>query len=80
MIHAVDGEKLKPYPSFNPFIYSLDTFLPIVDLRQKGYCLPNAHKTVGLLVQIYLVIHIICGWILTTLWVAGFSGLIRGRE
>jgi hypothetical protein len=100
------------YPRFNAFLYSLDAFLPIVDLKQKGYWLPNARKgspvfvrpasviekehlessstgsegnsgkrgddvTWGTMVVGYLVIHIVCGWILTTLWVAGFTGLVR---
>ena len=78
------------YPEFNSFIYSLDLFLPIVDLRQKSYWQPNA-KTGnqilrlmpllkiqwGSVVQYYFWLHILLGWTLTTLWVAGFTGLVR---
>ena len=81
---AWKGEPEPDYPKFNKFIYSLDTFLPIVDLKEKSYWLPNANKTLtgstfpyGEAVRIYLWIHILLGWILTTLWVAGFSGLVR---
>jgi hypothetical protein len=75
------------YPKFHAFIYSLDTFLPIVDLKQKGYWLPNANQgdnvipgvrfRYGGLLRIYFWAHIVFGWILTTLWVTGFTGLVR---
>jgi hypothetical protein len=78
------------YPKFQAFVYSLDTFLPIVDLYQKGYWLPNANHgdnvipgvrfRWGGLLRIYFWVHIIFGWILTTLWVAGFIGIIRRRN
>jgi hypothetical protein len=78
------------YPKFQAFVYSLDALLPIVDLRQKGYWLPNANKgdnvipgvgfRWGGLLRVYFWVHIIFGWILTTLWVAGFTGIIRGRN
>jgi len=77
------------YPKFQAFVYSLDTFLPIVDLNQKGYWLPNANHgdylpyvkfRWGGLLRIYLWVHIIAGWILTTLWVAAFTGIIRRRN
>ena len=77
------------YPEFNLWLYSLDTFIPIVDLHQQTYWLPNPKKgeeiplilfkvKTGAFLQWYLWIHIVCGWILTSLWVAGFSGLVRG--
>jgi hypothetical protein len=78
------------YPKFQPFVYSLDCFLPIIDLRQKGYWLPNANKgyeivvpATGLrvrwggLLRVYFWVHTILGWALTTLWLAGFTGLVR---
>ncbi|NEP83400.1 MAG: hypothetical protein F6K39_37840 [Okeania sp. SIO3B3] len=77
------------YPEFNFWLYSLDTFIPIVDLHQQTYWLPNSQKgeeiplilfkvKAGRLLRWYLWVHIIFGWILTSLWVAGFSGLVRG--
>ena len=77
------------YPKFQAFVYSLDCFLPVIDLRQKGYWLPNANRGAdvfpdrslrikwGGLLRAYLWVHILCGWALTTLWVAGFTGLVR---
>ncbi|UBF28599.1 hypothetical protein K9N68_12390 [Kovacikia minuta CCNUW1] len=32
------------YPKFHPFIYSLDVFLPIIDLRLENSWLPNANN------------------------------------
>jgi hypothetical protein len=37
------------YPKFQAFVYSLDTLLPIVDLKQKGYRLPNANQAENLI-------------------------------
>ena len=74
------------YPSFNPLIYSLDTFLPIVDLDQASKWQPNDHRTCssfdrgvpcGLLLRWYLWVQILMGWLLTTLGVAAITGLVR---
>jgi hypothetical protein len=78
------------YPKFQPFIYSIDTFLPIVELGQKSYWAPNANSgfqakfsliefkfTWGSALRVYLWLHILLGWFFTTLWVAGFTGLVR---
>jgi hypothetical protein len=79
----------KAYPKFNAVFYSLDLFLPIVDLRQKSYWQPNAEPGNeislpfkikwgwGSAIQYYFWLHIILGWMLTTLWVAGLTGLVR---
>lgn len=32
------------YPVFDPWVYSLDTFMPVLDLNQEGYWLPLANK------------------------------------
>lgn len=76
------------YPEFNPLFYSLDTFIPIMDLHQKSYWLPNANRgceisliifkcKLGSLLRYYFWFHIVWGWILTSLWVAGFTGIVR---
>jgi hypothetical protein len=33
------------YPRFNPFVYSLDVFLPFADLHQRCYWLPGEKHT-----------------------------------
>jgi hypothetical protein len=74
-------------PSFSPFVYSVDTFLPIVDLHQESYWLPDADRKCilsdgtkvegGRYLRWYLWGHIALGWIVSTLSVASLSGLIR---
>ena len=59
-------------PTFNAFVYSLDTFVPLVDLHQAKYRLPT-----GPGLRLYLWIHISSGWVLTTLLVVGLTGLVR---
>ena len=79
------------YPAFNALIYSTDVFLPIIDLQQQRYWIPNANRgsevtllmlksQQGALLRWYFWAHIILGWILTSLWVAGFTGLVRRLE
>ncbi len=59
-------------PTFNALVYSLDTFVPLVDLHQAKYRLPT-----GPGLRLYLWIHISSGWLLTTLLVVGLTGLVR---
>jgi hypothetical protein len=66
------------YPSFNALVYSLDAFLPIVDLHQSSHWLPNKNRgAFGIFLFWYMRFHIMLGWILTSLAVIGFSGIVR---
>jgi hypothetical protein len=75
------------YPAFNAFVYSLENFLPVVDLHQGEYWRPNPSRHLrkepgerpytGILLRWYLWVHILAGWILTPLLAAGLSGLIH---
>ncbi|MDO8433236.1 MAG: hypothetical protein Q7S58_12585 [Candidatus Binatus sp.] len=40
------GDAPPHYPSFNPFVYSLENFLPVVVLYQDQYWRPNARHTI----------------------------------
>jgi hypothetical protein len=80
------GQLPRSYASFNALVFSLDNFLPIVNLRQKDNWQPNdAGRCVllsevrqcGWYLQVYIWLQILFGWVLTSLWVAGLSGLIR---
>ena len=77
------------YPVFNSLVYSIDVFIPVVDLRQAKYWLPNANRgpelvptnsvalcTGGLLLG-WLWLETACGWVLTTLFLVGLTGLVR---
>ena len=59
-------------PLFNPIVYSLDSFVPLIDLHQAKYWLPT-----GLLLRTYHWLHIIAGWALTSLLVVGMTRLVR---
>lgn len=89
-----EGGSPKYYPPFNAFVYSLENFLPLVDLHQAQHWRPNPHHTrdhqitllarrrdlgklEGAALRIYLWIHILAGWTLTPLFVAGITGLIH---
>lgn len=86
-----ESEVSEDYPVFNPFVYSVDVFLPIVDFHQESHWLPNSKPgsevnllffkiPSGQLIRRYFWLHIVLGWILTSLSVAGFTGLIRNQN
>jgi sRNA-binding regulator protein Hfq len=62
---------------FCAFVYSLDVFVPLVDLHQASYWLPNANLMSGRILRYYLWFEIVAGWVLTTLLVVGVTGLVR---
>jgi hypothetical protein len=111
-------KRLELYPKFSAFVYSLETFVPLLKLEVSQYWLPNANRgkevsglrelmlkgaiqfligrrrkeywvrklirtfnirpsTTGAWLRTYLWWHIIAGWVLTTLWVAGLTGLVK---
>jgi sRNA-binding regulator protein Hfq len=75
------------YPRFNSFIYSAEMFVPLVKFYQAEYWLPNANREAvifhghmkfsGAALRVYLWFHIAAGWFLTTIWVAGLTGVIK---
>jgi hypothetical protein len=75
------------YPKFNALVYSLETLVPFLTLRQNEYWLPNANAgqevrigfvrfTLGARLRWYLWFHILVGWVLASALVAGVSGLL----
>jgi hypothetical protein len=64
-------------PTFDPLGYSLDVFLPIVDLHQESAWEPNPDIKYGIFYQYYMYFHILAGWFFTTLAVAAVTGLVR---
>ncbi len=69
--------KAPSYPTFNAFIYSADTLLPIVSLEMQEYWIPDDDTGRGAWARGYLWLHIAVGWALSLLAVAGFSGLVK---
>jgi hypothetical protein len=88
-VGITDHQLSTDYPKFNSFFYSLDTFVPVIDLHMKGYWLPNANKKgevrilekinipIGSCLRVWLWLQIISGWILITLFIVGLTGLIK---
>jgi hypothetical protein len=71
----------KDYPTFSAWAYSIDAFVPFLDLVLEHYWIPNADAGWGgALLRIYLWIHIGVGWILSTLFLTGVTGIIRRLE
>jgi hypothetical protein len=73
-------------------IYSLENFLPVVELHQGDYWRPNPLHTPAhgkrrirfgnemipaRLLRWYLWLHILAGWTITPLLFAGLAGLLR---
>ena len=90
-VSAAEGARpfLSPdYPKFNAIVYSLDVFAPLTYLHQADYWVPNPHRgpklrlgfwnpTAGELLRLYTWFHVVAGWTLTFLLIAGLSGLVQ---
>jgi hypothetical protein len=75
--------------NFSAFIYSLETFIPLVKLgvADQWKIDANAGKPIrigrllirapGILVLWYYRLHIMAGWVFTSLWVAAFTGILK---
>jgi hypothetical protein len=59
-------------PAFCPLAYSVDVFIPVLNLHQEE----NYH-VIAWWALLYMWVHIIVGWTITTLLVAGLTGLIK---
>jgi hypothetical protein len=77
------------YERLHPLLYSLDVFLPFVNLHQEHYWWPDADrsgdvavlgqrlKISGSFLRFYLWTQLIAGWMLSAIFIAGVSGLMR---
>jgi hypothetical protein len=73
----------------HPLLYSLDVFLPFVNLHQEQYWWPDESASGdypfagyninvrGSILRYYLWLQIIAGWLLSAIFVAGVTGLMR---
>ena len=67
------------YPEFNPWMYSLDVLLPVMQIGQKDFWRPDPSKPYGTYTLNYYYFQSVVGWALSLLAVAGFSGLVKSR-
>ena len=77
------------YEKLHPLLYSLDVFLPFVNLHQEHYWWPDAERSgecsilgarfrmSGAFLRYYLWAQVIAGWLLSAILVAGVTGLMR---
>ena len=79
MLKPYKDKKILPpqYPRLEPMIYSIDSFVPFVNLHQQDYWLPDATKKHGWIFRIYHWFHIAMGWFFSTLAAASLTGLVR---
>jgi hypothetical protein len=78
---AWDALLPEEYPRFHPFIYSLERTLPLVNLGQGERWHPrqpskSSERRVGW-VRWVVWFHILLGWLLATLFLAGLTGIIK---
>jgi hypothetical protein len=71
------------YPCVQPFVYALDTLIPVIELGQRSRWTPDISATDdgylddGRWLGAATWIMSVLGWVFATLIVAGFSGVIR---
>ena len=80
-----------PYEELNPFLYSIDLFFPFVNFDQEHYWWPDANASgqcvilgwrirfSGRTMRYYLWLQIAAGWLLSAIFLAGVTGLIRSE-
>ena len=85
------GSEAPPSGSLSCLTYSLDVFLPLVELHQEDHWLPNPNGKgriatsqwalilSGNALRWWMWFEILAGWVLTALFVAGVTGLVRRR-
>ena len=72
--------------SFNSVMYSIDSFVPIINFHQQNARLPKsgrqctlfeAKRDCGSLLSVYFWVHIVMGWVVSSLFVMSFTNLVR---
>lgn len=62
------------YPRFNSLLFSVDAFIPLVDLHQANYWFPGGKN--GQWCRNYLRLHSLVGWLTFALIFLGLTGII----
>ena len=75
----------RAYPAFSPVFYSLDMFVPFMDLGSEGYWRANVRAyrgavPIGWLLYVLVVFERFLGAILIAIAVTGFTGLLTRDE
>lgn len=75
-----NGTLPEAYPKFNPFLYALDVMLPIVDIGQESHWRPKNVDRWWNGPRIYNHLHLAMGWFLSTIGIAGLTGLLKDKR
>jgi len=65
------------YPCFDPFGYTIDTVVPLIDVHQTDFWAPNASNTWGAACIVVTYGGTAFGWLFATFAVAGATGIVR---
>jgi predicted acyltransferase (DUF342 family) len=71
---------MSSYPCFYPAGYAIDVVIPIINVHQASYWGPNGHVPWGDALTIFTWLATALGWLLATLAVAGYTGLVRAAD
>ncbi len=85
---SIAGQKFAEYPQFDPWIYSFNVLLPVVDLQQEKSWVPMQKevnftlggRTVtvpGWGTNALVLAELVFGWVASLLAIAAFSGLVK---
>jgi hypothetical protein len=76
---TVDGRSIQ-LPSFQPFIYSVQTLIPGLDLQETSRWLPRTDEPWGMAVMVYLWIAVTVGWLASGALIAGVGRFFRQQS
>jgi len=62
---------------FNPVFYAIDTVIPLVSLDQRATWYPDTSTHAGVIMQWWLDIATILGWLLSSVFVLSLAALAR---
>ncbi len=85
---VIAGQKFAEYPEFNPWVYSFNVLLPVVDLQQEKSWVPmqkavsftfgaQTFTIPGWGTNALVLAELVFGWVASLLAVAAFSGLVK---
>lgn len=72
--------KVQGYPTFNPFLYTLDRLVPFVDFAQSDAWIPDGSKPLGQLLWYSDWLLRITGFYLVTVLLGAVTGLVKAEK
>ena len=79
--HWLSSPSAQHYEEFSPFLFALDTYLPVMDLGQEKAWAVTTVTTPGTIGRALWVGLQAAGWIVTSLGIAAVAGLVqKGRD